>query len=288
MLGHCAARSQPPTVRGAYGFRLTGLEGLPDGLVVAEPGWPQLRVVRSTPYVDRAPEPPGTMRLDNDSAEVWILGGDRLVVDRKSRIVRLETRAPVSNEALLHPYLALAAALAAQWLGRWVLHGGAFGYSGRAWGLLGDKDAGKSSTLATLLHKGHAVLSDDLLVLNRTELFCGPRCIDLRREAAEALGGKAIGVVGDRLRWRLRPGAVPPSVNLGGLIHLEWGELLAVEPLGPEDRLDRVIRNTYFPPSPGDALALLELAGLPAWRLVRPRRIEALEPATALLLATIG
>lgn len=288
MLGHRAAGSQPAPARGAYGFTLIGAETLPEGLVTAGPDWPRLQLLRERSDPDAERRAPGTMCVTETGAEVWLAGHDRIHVDRASLTARLKTDEPLSDEAMIHPYLALAAAFAASWLGRWVLHGGAFSHAGHAWGLLGDKGAGKSSTLAALLHAGRSVLSDDLLVVEGLRLFCGPRCIDLRREAAEMLGGTPIGVAGDRRRWRLRPGDVAPSMDLGGLVYLEWGESLRVEPLSPEERLDGVIRNSFSPPAPGQELGLLELAGLPAWRLVRPQRLEALEPATAHLLHALG
>ncbi len=256
-------------------------------MLPASPDWPRLHIVRGRPDADRVPKPPGTVRLGEAHAEIWILAGDRIDVDRETLTMRLATREPVSDDAVLHPYLGLAAAVASHWLGRRVLHGGAFHYAGRSWGLLGEKGGGKSSTLAALHQDGHAILSDDLIVLDGTRLLSGPRCIDLREDAADVLGGRALGVIGDRRRWRLRPGGVPPSGPLGGLVQLEWGDEVRVEPLTPEERLATIIGHSFFRPLPGDELPLLEVAALPGWRFVRPQRIETLDRAVAQLLEAL-
>ncbi len=46
------------------------------------------------------------------------------------------------------------------------LHGGAVAWEGRAWGVLGDSGAGKSSTTRALLGRGARIVSDDMVVLD--------------------------------------------------------------------------------------------------------------------------
>jgi hypothetical protein len=198
------------------------------------------------------------------------------------------TSEPVDDDAVLHPYLGLPAAMASTWLGRHILHGAAFLDGGGAIALLGDKEAGKSSTLASALDLGRQALSDDVLILDGATLFSGPRCIDLRADAAVALGGEPLGIVGNRHRWRRRPTAGPAQAELRGVVHLEWGESLDVEPLDPGDRLRGLIASSFPLPRPGDELKLLALASLPTWRLSRPRGIEHLERSTRALLEALG
>ena len=102
------------------------------------------------------------------------------------------------------------AALAARWLRRESFHAGAVVVEGGAWAILGDKEAGKSSTLAHLALNGYTVLSDDVLVLERGSVFAGPRCIDLRAEPARRLGAREpLAVVGMRERFRIELGPAP-------------------------------------------------------------------------------
>ncbi|HEX8067150.1 MAG TPA: hypothetical protein VF520_11550 [Thermoleophilaceae bacterium] len=273
---------------GAYGFAIDGLDDPQALLGRAEPGWPRLTIVREAREPTAGPAP-GTVRVDGDRAEVWIGDGGLVEVDRAASTVAFATRERVADGLVVHPYLGLPASIASHWLGRQTLHGGAFlDGDGGAWALLGDKEGGKSSTLGWLLRRGLRVLSDDILVLDRGVLFAGPRCVDLRREPASVLGGEDVGRVGNRVRWRLDPGEAPPSAPLAGLVHLEWGDRVLVEPVGAEGRLAGLVRSSVIRPGDGDATPFLELAALPTYRLVRPRDLDGLDAAGNRLLGVIG
>ena len=283
MLGDSESQSQPGGRRGVYGFAIEGLDD-PGGLVPADPRWPCLRVVRAAPNSVVPGGEAGAFHLDDQRAELWITKSDRIEVDRRTLTARFSTRERLSDDAILHPYLGLPASLASRWLGRQVFHGGAFALAGRAWALLGDKESGKSSTLAWFLRAGHQAVTDDVLILEGRQLFSGPRCVDLRPDAGERLGGEPLGMLGNRVRTRLRAGPAPPSAPLGGLVQLEWGESVRIEPLDPGDRLQALVRNSNLPPAREESAAFLELAALPGWRFVRPRDLDGMERANAQLL----
>ena len=57
----------------------------------------------------------------------------------------------------------------------------ALAVGGRALGVVGTREAGKSSTLAWLAVAGTEVLCDDLLVIDGQSTFKGPRTIDSAR-----------------------------------------------------------------------------------------------------------
>lgn len=284
------ARGGGPTRQGAYGFELLGLAGRSPLLGPAEPGWPALRLVRATP--DRASAPgvaaPGTVAFDDSRGEIWIGERERVVVDRATMTVRVITEGRVDDRLMVHPYLGLPAAWASKWLGRQVLHGGAFLHAGSAWALLGTKEGGKSSTLAWLLRCGHEIVSDDILVIEEGTVFSGPRCVDLRPGAAARLGGEDIGMVGARVRWRLDAGPVAPSIPLAGVVYLSWGDRVLVEPLSAERRLAGLVENSAISPVHHDSLAYLDLAALPGWRFVRPQDWELFERANLELLEALG
>ena len=231
-------------------------------------------------------EPPGTVHIDGDRAELWLLDGDQVEIQRDPLVVRFMTREAVPPAAILHPFLGLPASIAGRWLGRFSMHGGAFVHAGRAWALLGDQGAGKSSTLAYLLGDGHSILSDDILIISGTTVFSGPRSVDLRADAAR-LGGEPLGVVGRRQRWRLRAPDCPHSMPLGGIVHLVWGDQIRMEPLQPQERLQGIVGSAVFRPEESEAEQLLALAALPAWECSRPEALEGLELVAAKLLAAL-
>jgi hypothetical protein len=273
------------SARGAYGLRLDGVVPDPERWVEAAAEWPALEVVRAGRSAGDEAQEPGTVRGGEDSAQLWVVHGDRIELRRDPLAATFHTADPLSDDALAHPYLGLPAAIASGWLGRQVLHAGAFLLDGGAWAVTADKGGGKSSTLAHLLTLGLGVLTDDLLMLADGTAFAGPRAIDLREEAATEFGGEPLGFLGSRHRWRLRPGPVPPAAALTGLVTLAWGPDVALERLGARERLEHLGTHSF---SGGDARVLLDLSALPAWRLTRPRGIAGLATALDRLLDALG
>jgi hypothetical protein len=195
----------------------------------------------------------------------------------------------VRDGDLLHPYLAPVAALGARWLGRESFHAGAVIVDGGAWALLGDKGAGKSSTLAHLALSGHTVLSDDVLVVRDGAAFVGPRCIDLRAEPARRLGaGMPLGVVGMRERFRLELGPAPSMVPLRGFVTLGWGDELAIERLRGSMRLLTLMPHRALLLESNAPADLLELSSLPFVEVRRPHGWRSLEETTERLLDALA
>ena len=261
-----------------YGFALTGFDRPDAWLLPAAAAWPDLRVVRSV-LARGAPRPASPMpaRFDDRIAEVGLADGGSLVADRHAGTVTIVTTERLDDAALAHPFLAFPLAVAAHWRGRQVFHGGVFLHGDGAWALLGAKEAGKSSTLASLLAGGVTVLADDLAVVEGRTVYTGPRSIDLRGDAAEVLGGVDLGLVGGRRRWRLDAGVAPPSAPLAGFVVLEWGDAVEVRPVPAGERLSVLVEHGVVRSGDLDPLAYLDLAGRPMWRLVRPRRPEGLD-----------
>jgi hypothetical protein len=209
----------------------------------------------------------------HSSARIVIQGDSVVVdVDRSASRAVYTTPHPVSDEALVHPYLAPVAAVAAVWLDRQSFHGGAFVVDGGVWGVLGSRGSGKSSTLALLARDGYQIFCDDLIVTDMTTAMAGPRSIDLRTEAANELGvGEDIGVAGTRARWRLRLGAVAPELKIRGWIHLDWSDTIELVPMRPIERVAALARHgAVNVVGAGQSTALLELSALPTWTLRRP------------------
>jgi hypothetical protein len=188
-------------------------------------------------------------------------------------------RRRVPDDELVHPLLAPAAMHFAAWLGHAAFHGGAFVRHGRAFGVLAERNHGKSTTLARLAASGIPVLVDDALVVDNGIALAGPRCIDLRPEAVS--DDSLESVRGDgRRRLRLPP--IEPSYPLGGVFVLRWDDELSLEPLPPSERLIALARHCR--PEVGRTPALLELSRLPVWRVQRPRDPASLDDVCDRLL----
>lgn len=223
--------------------------------------------------------------MGEDEARLRLRSGGEILIDRGERSVLYRVPHPVRPDELVHPYLAPAAAVIARWTGRESMHAGAFAAGGGALGVVGTREAGKSSTLAWLARSGVDVLCDDMLIVDGDRPLAGPRSIDLRADAAERLGaGEPIGMTGARERWRLRLGPTASGATLRGWVFLAWGDRVAVRSLPASERLPRLAaeRALRLPPARPDAL--LELTSFPAWELSRPRRWESLPEAADRLL----
>ena len=270
---------------GAYGFELLGAAGAALQLVETAPDWPTLEIERIVGVTT-----PRRSVMGADDAEIELVAGDRLAVRRSPLQATFTTARPLSDDALIHPYLAPAAAIAGYWLGREAFHAGGFVLDDGVWGVMGEKGSGKSSLLAGLAQQGYGVFADDVLILERDIVFAGPRSIDLRRESADELdAGASIGVVGDRERWRITLGNVPSASRLRGWVFLAWAETLEVSPVAPGERLQRLLGHRMIkglpPPEPR---LMLELSALPAFQLSRPRSWGQLETAGSRLVDTLS
>lgn len=280
---------------GAYGLALPDITDTSLLQARIPASWPPWRTRRlgvghaaeGTPDGHTAEGTPDEDRVGPDHASFPVLPTGRLDVDRASATSVYRTPVALPDHALVHPHLAVTAAVAARWLGRQAFHAGAFldPARGVAWGLLGRRGSGKSSTLLALALAGAGVLADDVLVLDGTTAMVGPRCLDLRRESAEHFGaGTELGVVGGRERWRLPLGtAVPAEVPLAGWVLLDWADRTELAPVPPLRRPGVLADNLALLLPPTDPAGFLALAALPVLRLTRPRTLGSLPAAVELL-----
>ena len=273
---------------GAYGLALPDVPGAAHLLVRAPVDWPDWRI-RHRPL-------PGTAGADEehdfvspDEARLRLSGGGHLLADRCASSSTLVLPERPADTEVVHPFLALTAAVAARWRGWQCFHAGGILVDGGVWGVLGDKGTGKSSTLAWLARHGAEVLCDDVLVVDDDgEAVVGPRCIDLRGDAAAWLGeGEALGLVGARERWRMQLGPTVLSAPLRGWVALAWDHDTGVEPVPPLERLPLLARNMSLRLLPPNGTGLMDLTGLPVWRLRRPRRLDAMGESAERLIEAL-
>ncbi len=268
---------------GLYGLTLPDLTADQGLLVPAPPDWRPWRVIRRWGEGERVD---GTVGADQ--ARLRLAPHGSLVVDRQSRTSTLTMPRPPSDAELAHPYMSATAALAARWEGWQSFHAGGFAVGGRVWGVLGEREVGKSSLLAGLARVGVEVVSDDVLVVREGRALAGPRCIDLRERSARELAiGESIGVVGTRERWRVCLGPIAPELPLGGWLTLAWDENESLERVEPGERFLRLLENLTVALEPPDPPTVLSLAALPMMTLRRPRRLDTLGQTVERLVAEL-
>lgn len=275
-----------PERLGAYGLALTGVEAASSLLVPAKPDWPSLELswrvgggMASTQWVRP------------DGALLQLQTGGQVEVDWAGGKAVFSTPVRLDDAELVHPYLAPVAGLAARWLGREGFHAGGVVVGSGAWGVLGDKEAGKTSLLASLAFAGHPIVTDDVLVVDEDgRALLGPRSLDLRADSARWFGISAepagAGIRADRRR------IVPPTPTEGpplrGFVLLAWGPETTVAdvPLArrlAELRASRVVSGL----PPREPRRLLELAALPMVEFRRPRDWQRAADASERLLGAM-
>ncbi len=272
---------------GCYGLALRGqVVDLAAGMLGPPlPDWPVVELEWTSPL----PDPPANTVFSPGRAIVPLLSGGHVVLDRQERLARFHKPYPPNGYEVAHPCLSPVGLVFARWDGRVPLHAGAVVVGDRAWGVLGDREAGKSTTLAHLAVAGYDVLSDDLLVIDDGKACAGPRTLDLRPGTARRLQGRERLVEvrqGERQRMFLRP--APPAVPLGGLFVLGVGDEVSLESVAPVERLGTLQPHLMLRAVGLPASGLLNLISLPMWRLNRsrawadlPRFIERLVTAAA-------
>lgn len=266
---------------GAYGLALAG--AAPELLVPAPAGWAPWRLVRRVGEAAHAAD-----ELTDERAVVVFRHGGEVEIERERARATFTLPFALPDADLAHPYLAPVAAIVSRWLGRAPLHGGAFVAGNGAWGVLADREGGKSSLLAALAREGYAIVSDDLLVTDGSTVCAGPRALDLRAAAAARLGlGTPLGLVGARERWRVQLPEVAAFVPLRGWIFPAWSGEVRADAVPVQERLRRLTaaRAVARPP---DARLLLRLASLPGYELRRPQDWDALPATLGTLLEAIA
>jgi hypothetical protein len=263
---------------------LAGVPGARSLLVDTPPHWPRLELeVRVT-----GGAPPRGEEVGESSAVLRPRSGGWVNIDRASGTATFSLPERPTDGALVHPHLASVAIVAAHWLGHETFHAGAFIVGGRAWGVLGQRQAGKSSLLASLSLVGVPVVSDDVLVLDGTTVFAGPRSIDLRPDAAKRLGvGEDVGMMGARERWRLGLDPVEAELQMGGWLSLLWDDAVAMREIRGAERLQTLGAHRASSLYPPDPAGLLDLCALPCVELRRPRRWELTEDTLRRLLDSL-
>jgi hypothetical protein len=248
------------------------------------PGWPEVRIE----WRELSGGPPDET-IEDGRVSVGLLDGGHLVLDRESRTATYLTRAHTDGTELVHPHLSGVASVFGSWLGRRALHAGAFAFEGRAWAVLGEAEAGKSTLLTALHQQGHPVLADDMLIVDGAKALAGPRCIDLRTPAADRLGVEEdLSPARHGTRQRLALPQVDGETPFAGWISLGWGDRAEIRRLSAGERLRRLASQRRGLAVLQDPQGLLELASLPALELRRPRRFDLLLPAIRRMLHTIA
>jgi hypothetical protein len=271
--------------RGSYGFHLGFPEGTPPfvDLIAQAPDAPGIEI-------SWRPGPPARDREDVSPNEValWNSAASGFTATRDPARIELMLYPPREDEALVHPVLTVPLAIMARWRGLLTLHGGAFAHQGRAYAILGTREAGKSTMLAMMASLGKPVVADDLLVVQGHDVRSGPSCVDLRPDAALRFpAARQLGIVGDRPRARLSTAPAPDRMRLAGLFVLDWHQAPGVlaERIGLREALNVVLQQEYIAlHGDTDALAALRVAALPMWRVMRRPRWEDTEECVEALL----
>jgi hypothetical protein len=260
-------RSTSTRPNAAYGFRWAGLSN--EALAVGgAQDWPAVSVTRT---LTNGGDPPDVARVGEQTASIQTPAAC-LRLDRLRSRLEIRSSESIPDADVVHPALWPAAAVFARWHGLETFHAGAVSFDGEgAWAILGERGAGKSSLLAVLARHGVEVLVDDLLVVTGRRCFAGPRCIDLRPEAAAALSiGSDAQVVRSTERRRLMLGACHGEYTLRGFVQLRWGADVGLERLIPAERLPLLLEHRRVVGLGADFEHLLDLVALPAFRLTRP------------------
>ncbi len=257
--------------RGAYGLQIEGFGANEHLLDLGARRWPIVQA-----RIDPAGTPPCLEAADEHAVVTPLLDSAWVHCQRDERTATLLGLSPAADGRLGHAFLKAVGAIFGRWDGRDSFHGGAFLTGGGAVALLGDNHAGKSTLLAYLGLQGHAVLTDDLLVVEAGTAFAGPHCIDLRTAALTPLGlneaDERLEPVAGYYRQRLTLGQPPHEAPLVAWVYVGWGSAVRLERVDPSSRLRQLAANLTITMTPAVPATLLELAELPGWELRRPRR----------------
>ena len=262
-------------VPGVYGMRLLGVAPDPALLAEVAAGAPTFEVFRST----TAAGP-----LEGGVVHELVEGAGSMAVRVEQRQVEYRLGRELTDDEIVHPWLAPAAAAMALYDGQLALHGAVLEQGGRCVAVLGDREAGKSTLVAAAAARGLGVMTDDVIVLDAGHrVHAGPRCIDLRSGSAAhfALGSGDLARSGTRHRIALP--AVPSSAALAAIVILAWGPALSATPMSGAQAAQQLLPHVAAAHDGSSFHRVLDLARVPHLQLVRPRDFGLLDATMDLL-----
>lgn len=256
---------QAPHLYRAFGLVIASDMALPELVpeLVPAPDGAAADIVIRIVHTGRAfppPDEPGTFRFGD--TECFLLypqiGAFRVAVPG---LIEVEPLPGVDPALVCFPLLGPVMALMLQARGSFLLHGSALaifgaGPDGKAFGFLGDKGAGKSTTAAAFLRAGHMLLTDDIIAIDGLEHGAGrinpafPQ-VKLTRAASEALADADLDarpdvpLVHDKQRFLVGSGFAEQSHVPGQFFLLLRGETLAIRHLDPKERMKAFLRFSY-------------------------------------------
>ncbi len=262
---------------GAYGFRLDPELFGDRYLNPAPQHWPALTVSVGTERSRR----PGWR-------EAFSGAGWAVDVQPGGEAVSWTGRNLPDRDSLVHPLLALAACAVALERGGDCLHAGAVLTPDGVIAVLAPSGGGKTSTMAWLaLREGLDVFTDDHLNVRDGLAHAGPRCLDLRADAAAHLGltHRSRQVRGDgRHRFEMSTPRVLHAPVIRTVV-LEWGPEVSATAVPARERLGIVATHRTAQPVDGNLAVPLALAALPMTRLARPQTFDCMPAVVRALLA---
>jgi hypothetical protein len=218
--------------------------------------------------------------------------GSSIFVERDPPRIMFHLPQPPVPDALVHPLGTTPLAILARWRGDVTLHAGAFATTAGAWAVVGHREAGKSTFLASLANRGVPLLADDLLAVLDGRVWPGPGCVDLRPDVAPRFAAaRDLGLVSGRLRFRLSTATETRRLPLRGIFVLAWHDRpgVLVESLTVEERLRLLYDLEYVAlVGPADPRALMALVDVPAWRVSRPRDWEQTDASLDAVMDLVG
>lgn len=246
----------------------------------------------------------GPVEAPESDTEAWCRG-DLAVLTAVYRGVgsfRLEGGRSITFSASGSPerlrlfFLGSVMALLLAQRGWFALHAGTVAMDGKAMALAGNRGAGKSTTTAALVRRGHPLLADDVTAVLPDGRV--PGAYPFMRLWPAAL--ELLGESGDHPRLapdydkRLFRTAVVPEQHLGCVVLLEAGEQLTWEKLSPMEATMGLLSHSYNARwgrtlmtdamAEANFLSCTSLArSTPVFRVVRPVQPQCLEPTLDLL-----
>ena len=262
-------------------MRLLGLRPDPDLLARVPSNAPPLTIER-TVGVSRHEE----SALARDVGRDLIDGAGTMSLWLDERRVEYALNIQLSDDELIHPWLAPAAAALALQDGRLALHGGVLEVNGRSVALVGDRESGKSTLVAAAAMSGISVLTDDVVVVDDAHaVHAGPRCIDLREGSAAFFGARWTVLARGGTRQRMLLPQALPVVPLAAVVVLHWGEPITMTRLAAPARLQALLPHLASAQTAASFTRVLSLARVPVYALSRPREWRLLARTLADVLA---